>query len=175
MASPATCTAGAPSGTSATFDCTLNGEVNPEGVRGNRSAVRMGQHRSPRRRRPPGSRSARGGSRRCSRADRRRAAERNALLPLAGYDHNVQAPEQLTSERTSFTAPTVAPRVVGAPSASFVTSSSAVLLRRAEPREREHRYAFRYGHAREDDPEVSQSPCPRKRRSRNPRRTGRSA
>ena len=64
---------------------------------------------------------------------------------LAGYDGNVEPPEEaLTSENRSVTTPVVAPRVVASPSVAFVGSSSVVMSSELNPENTSTRYDFQY-------------------------------
>ncbi|HWY17342.1 MAG TPA: hypothetical protein VNY27_01385 [Solirubrobacteraceae bacterium] len=64
---------------------------------------------------------------------------------LAGEDQPVKSPELLTSETVSFTTPSVPPRVVGEPAASFVKAGSAVLFGELNPEHANTKYGFQYG------------------------------
>lgn len=68
---------------------------------------------------------------------------------LGGFDRNVQPPEEelRSSPLASFSTPSVPPRVVGPPSAGFVTSSSAVLSGEVNPENTDTKYAFQYAKA----------------------------
>jgi hypothetical protein len=63
---------------------------------------------------------------------------------LAGEDANVLAPEQLIGQTRTGVTPLVAPRVLGAPAASFVTPSSAVLSGDLNPENAQTEYFFEY-------------------------------
>jgi hypothetical protein len=142
------CSAGAEHGTSATFDCTLNGEANPEGISEAEALFEWGRTESLGEVTPG------------QKVEEPQAVaaliegvrpNQTLYYQLAGYDHNVQLPEQLTSEKSSLTAPMVAPKILGEPSASFITSSSAILSGQLNPENTITSYAFRY--ARMCDPE----------------------
>jgi hypothetical protein len=65
---------------------------------------------------------------------------------MAGENHNVKAPEVLSSHPTvSFKTSTVAPRVLSELSAPFVTASSAVMFGGLNPENAPTKYAFQYG------------------------------
>jgi hypothetical protein len=150
LASPAACVPG-PEGqeADATLDCTLNGEANPEEVEGTKVFFQWGPAE------------AFGESTPiqiicttlCGKLPVAvspviiRGVRPNQPLydRLAGYDKNVIAPELLTSETASVTTPTVVPRIVGPPSASFVGSSSAVLSGELNPENAPTEYFFEYG------------------------------
>ena len=64
---------------------------------------------------------------------------------LAGFDHNVKPPEEaFSTEEASLTTPTVAPNIVGSPSASVVRTSSAVLFGELDPNNAHTEYLFEY-------------------------------
>jgi NHL repeat len=143
----AVCKTGTPAGTSVTFDCALNGEVNPFGVAGTEVFFEWGKTPA-------------FGSHTSTQPVTTGEALEGVSIPvdglrpnetfydrLAGYDENVQAPEQLTSETTKLTTQTVPPRIVGAPSASFVTASSAVLFGELNPENTTTTYTFQYAKA----------------------------
>jgi hypothetical protein len=65
---------------------------------------------------------------------------------LEGYDENVKLPESaLASERTSFTTPVVTPKIVGEPSAQAIAASSAVVFAELNPEHAKTEYWFEYG------------------------------
>jgi chitodextrinase len=138
---PAACEAGAESDTSATFDCTLSGEVNPEGVSETEALFEWG--------RTPAL-----GEKTVSQNVEEPKTVRDvvSLRPnetfyyqLAGYDHNVKPPEErFTSEEASLTTPTVAARIIGAPEASFVKTSSVVMFGELNPENASSEYFFEY-------------------------------
>lgn len=63
---------------------------------------------------------------------------------LAGEDEVIQQPEVLTGQTVAIKLPTVAPRVVGAPTASFVTSDSAVFEGEVDPENASTEYFMEY-------------------------------
>ncbi|MGC2374838.1 MAG: hypothetical protein WA484_13275 [Solirubrobacteraceae bacterium] len=63
---------------------------------------------------------------------------------LAAIDQNVRLPEELTGETASFSTPMVPPKLVGAPSASFVKFSSALLYAELNPENAPTEYFFEY-------------------------------
>ncbi len=64
---------------------------------------------------------------------------------LAGHDLNVRSPESLTSERSSFATPTTPPRIVGESSVSYVHFSSVVFYGEVNPENAPTVYSFQYG------------------------------
>ncbi|HWY18939.1 MAG TPA: hypothetical protein VNY27_09555 [Solirubrobacteraceae bacterium] len=127
-----------------TVQCALSGEVNPWGVAETEAAFQWGATSG------LGSETA-----------RQPLAAGEMLVPvsaplaalrpnqpvvyqLVAFDHWVQLPEQLTGEQVSFTTATVPPRVVGAPSASFVKAASAVMFSELNPEHANTRYRFQY-------------------------------
>jgi hypothetical protein len=158
LASPAACKAGVTIGTSVTLDCTLNGEVNPEGVAETEALFQWGT--------TPGLGQA---------TVRQKVEEPSGLhavidgvrpnqtlyYQLIGYDHYVQAPEQLLSAVGSHTSETVPPRVLGTPSATFVGASSASLSGELNPENANTTYSFEYAKAcavGEACPAIAQAP-----------------
>ena len=142
---PAACAPGSEAGTSLAFDCTLHGEVNPEEVGETRAWFEFGDTSS------FGTLTA---TKEVATGDAPVAvsAEVEGLAPnetfydrLAGDDHNAPAPELLTSETDSFITPSVPPRIVGEPAASFVKSFSAVMFGELNPENASTEYFFEYG------------------------------
>ncbi|HEY3829623.1 MAG TPA: hypothetical protein VGL57_10555 [Solirubrobacteraceae bacterium] len=162
LARPAGCTPGMASGSLVAFDCELEGEVNPEGVAGTEAFFEWGPTEA------LGETTAKQtiatGALPVPVQGTISGVRPNETLhyELAGYDEPVQAPEELTSERTSVKTPAVAPRVVGAPSASFVTSSSVVLSGALNPENANTTYEFLYAPAcasgEEVCPAIAQAP-----------------
>ena len=154
----AVCAAGAASGSSATFDCTLTGEVNPEGVAETEALFEWG--------------STAVLGQLTARQDVSEPKTVHAVLEglrpnetlfyqLAAYDQNLKAPEQLTTAERSLSTESVAPKVVGTPSVSFVTSSSAVLFGELNPENTDTSYEFQYAKAcgaGEPCPAIAQAP-----------------
>ncbi len=64
---------------------------------------------------------------------------------LVGNDRNAPPPELLTGEISSFTTPSVPPRIEGEASASYVGASSVVLFGELNPEHASTRYTFQYG------------------------------
>lgn len=145
LTSPVACEPGASSETDATFDCSLHGEANPEGVAETESWFQWGRtvsldSQTAKQSIPTGNTPA------------AVSAPVAGLLPdetyhyrLAGYDHNVKAPELLDSETASFMTPLAPPGVAAEPTSSFVGSSSVVLFGELNPENADTRYAFQYG------------------------------
>jgi hypothetical protein len=145
LAASPSCVAGAEQATDATFNCALKGEVNPYKVPSTEVWFEWG--------------------RTCSLGSKtpnqpvatveellKVSASIEGLRPneafcyrLAGEDQNAQPPEQLDGSEVSFTTPVVAPKIVGEPSASFVTSSSAVLFGELNPENAPSELSFEYG------------------------------
>ncbi len=63
---------------------------------------------------------------------------------VVGEDANVLAPETFTSATGSFATPSVPPRVLGEPVASFPTPTSVVMVGRINPEHTPTRYGFEY-------------------------------
>ena len=148
LSSPAACKAGAEHESDATFACTLNGEVNPEGVP--QTAVWFQWGRTPTLGSETPHLAIAAGSvlEPVAPAPAVEGLRPNATYyyRLAGFDENVQAPESpLSSETDSFATDYVGPNLVGEPSASFVKSSSAVLTGELNPENAETEYFFEYG------------------------------
>ena len=147
VAGLASCRAGAVSETDATLDCTLNGEVDPWNVPQTEAGFEWGSEAS-------------GSCSLASSTPKQAVVTGVAFMPaqapvaglapnerfcfrLSGYDGNVQPPEgALTSGEARFTTPPLPPRILGAPSVSFVTASSAVLSGELNPEHSSTRYEF---------------------------------
>ena len=140
----AACTPGSASGSSATFNCTLSAEVNPEDVADTEALFEWGKTIA------LGRQTARQsvGAPETVRAALAELRPNETLFyQLAAYDENVKVPEVLTNEERSLTTETVPPKVLGAPSASFVTSSSADLSGELNPENTNTTYMFQYAKA----------------------------
>jgi hypothetical protein len=144
VAKPATCVPGALHNTSVTLNCTLNGEVNPYDVPGTETFFEWGRTHLFGTLTPKVA---------VATVEEPKAvsAPVEGLRPnetfydrVAGDDENVSSPETLTSETVSFATPAVAPSVSGVPSASFVSSSSAVLSGELNPENANTEYFFEY-------------------------------
>jgi hypothetical protein len=158
LAGPATCAPGASSGSSLTFACTLNGEVNPWGIAETEALFEWGNTPA------LGAQTARAqvGAPEAVHAVVGLRPNEPLYYRLVGYDHNVKPPEDLLSETLTLTetptgrTPSVAPRIVGTPTASFATSFSADLLGELNPENTNTTYAFQYAPACS----ASEDPCP---------------
>ncbi len=151
------CSVGAERDTDVTYDCKLNGEVDPWGVAGTTAEFQSGRSESLGQSTPP-------------------VAVANAHVPpvegeeepyvplsasiegvrpgevsfyrLAGSDRNLGVTESLLSGKTlSFATPLAAPKVIGAPSSLFVGATSAVLFGELNPENASTVYAFQYAPA----------------------------
>jgi hypothetical protein len=154
----AVCAAGPASGTSATFDCTLSGEVNPEGVAETEALFdwgktsSLGQETAGQDVAGPGTVYA---------VFEGLRPNETLLYQLVAYDQNVKAPEQLTGEQRSLSTESVPPKVLGAPSVSFVTSASVVFSGELNPENTSTVYEFQYAPAcavGEACPAIGQAP-----------------
>jgi hypothetical protein len=148
LARPESCLPGAESETKATFDCALNGAVNPEEVENTEVWFQWGKTSTFGQETPvqiacttpcpgtpvPVTPVVINGVRPNETVDYR----------LAAHDQNVKPPELLTSDTTSFHTPIVTPRVLGEPNAPFVTSSSAELFAELNPENTSTEYFFEY-------------------------------
>jgi hypothetical protein len=142
------CSTGAENETDAMVDCSLNGDVNPWGVSSTEAWFQYGPTQvlgfeTPRQ--PI-----------CSTACGMTPVpipaavvkgfrpNENVFYQAAGEDVNVKNPELLTSETLSFKTPTVAPRIVGQPDATFLKAFSAVLSGEVNPENASTRFFFEY-------------------------------
>ncbi|HXQ01081.1 MAG TPA: hypothetical protein VN845_13580, partial [Solirubrobacteraceae bacterium] len=135
------CEPGAERESSATFECTLNGEANPEGVSETEVAFEWGRAPSL-------------GEKTLSQPITTLGSlhtvvslhpNEKVYYALAGFDHNLQPPEEaFSSEEASLTTDTVAPHIFGTPVASVVRPSSAVLLGELNPENAHSKYFFEY-------------------------------
>jgi hypothetical protein len=144
-ASPAVCAAGPASGSSATFDCTLNGSVDPLGIAETEALFQWGKTPT-------------GLSQQTSRQNIEEPKKVQAVLEgmhphetryyqLTAYDQNVKAPEQLVSETLSLSAPSVPPKVLGGLSATGITDASAEIFGELNPENTDTTYTFQYAPA----------------------------
>ena len=150
LTSPVACVAGGNVETSATFACTLSGQVNPDGVSATKVWFQWGN--------------TAGLSQETSKEPFGEgtlplpvSATVSALRPdetydyrLAGEDKHVISPELLTSETGTFITPTVPPRIPGTPAASFIGASSTVLSGELNPEHASSAYFFEYGQCYEN-------------------------
>jgi hypothetical protein len=154
----AVCAAGPASGTSATFDCTLSGEVNPEGITETEALFDWGKTSS------LGQQTAGqdvAGPETVHAVFEGLRPNETLFYQLVAYDQNVKAPEQLTGEQHSLSTESVPPKVLGAPSASFVTSASVVFSGALNPENTSTAYEFQYAPAcaaGEACPAIGQAP-----------------
>jgi hypothetical protein len=156
VVSPGSCTAAG--GVSVVFDCTLAGEVDPEGIAETEALFEWGT--TP----------ALGQTTPAQQVTAPEAIQAmlTGLRPnqkfyyrLAGHDQNAKAPEGLQSERASVATLMVPPRVVGTPSVSYVTASSADLSGEVDPENATTTYEFQYAKAcapSEPCPPLAQAP-----------------
>jgi hypothetical protein len=159
VTSPAGCVPGAERETDATFDCTLGGEVDPEGISETEAWFEWGGTPA------LGERTA---GQQVSASGPVPAAitlrpNASVYYRVVGEDANVKAPEELTGERSQVTTPLVAPEIPGAPSASFATPSSAVLSSELNPENASAEYFFEYAQgeaALAGCPGVRSASCP---------------
>ena len=156
VVSPGSCQAAG--GVSVELTCTLAGEANPEGVAETEALFEWGNHTHTRPKNTPAT----------GHSTRPDPATLTGLRPnqtfyyrLAGHDQNAKAPEGLQSERAKVATPMVPPRVVGTPSVSYVTASSADLSGEVDPENATTTYEFQYAKActpGEVCPPIAQAP-----------------
>ncbi len=150
------CAKGSDRETDATFDCTLNGEVDPWSVSETTAWFEWGKACS-----PLGTETVHRAIVSTEKID----ALLGFLRPneaycysVAAFDQRVHLPERpLTSEKEPFVTPSVPPRIVGAPSAEFVGSSSAVMFGKLNPENSATEYFFEYGPCDNKNPYVSRT------------------
>jgi hypothetical protein len=135
------CKLGPERDTSVTFDCSLNGETNPEGV--SETEVLFEWGKSPQLGETTTAQQVAETEPVSASIEAR--PDQTFYYRLEGHDQNVKAPEKLTSETNSVATPPVPPRVLGTPSVAFVSSSSAVLLGEVNPENAGTTYRFQYG------------------------------
>jgi hypothetical protein len=151
VVTPGECVPGADRETDATLDCSLTGEVDPWGVSetkvwfqwGRTSA--LGEKTEP----PIPVKSVKSEGE--EETPVKVSAPIDGVRPnetfydeLVAEDHYVKAPELLTSTTVSFITPSVPPRILGEPTASFLKRSSAVLIGVLNPENANTRYEFQY-------------------------------
>jgi hypothetical protein len=141
----ATCAQGADRETDATFNCTLSGEVRPEGIADTEAQFEWG----------------RGTAADCGLAastpKKPVSGAETVEAPLEGLrpnetycyrlgveDENAKAPEALTSKLAEVTTEPVPPRLVGEPQTQFVKASSAVMYAELNPENAQTKYTFEY-------------------------------
>ena len=135
----------APVSLSVSFDCGLGGEVNPEEVPRTEVRFQWGKTAGLGTETPRQTVATGGALVGVSAPVQGLRPDQAYRFRLAGEDENVKPPELLSSETAGFKTPTVAPRVLGAPQASFVGGSSAVLFGEVNPENAPTRYVFQYG------------------------------
>ena len=134
------CAAGVESDTSATFACTLKGEVNPEGVAGTEAFFAYGRTPNLGETTTPEKISA---TEPVHTVVSLRPNE-TYYYQLAGFDDNLMPPEEpFASEQASLATDTVAPHI-GAPSLIAARPSSAVLFSELNPENAATEYDFEY-------------------------------
>lgn len=152
VTSAPSCVQGAPHEAFATVDCTLHGEVDAWGVKETEAWFQwgtsnlLGQTTAPKQT-IANTQSQEG----VEEAQVPVSAQLTGLAPneaiydrVAATDHNFPATEPLTSTLASFTTPTVAPRVIGAPEAQYVSPFSADLDGLVNPENTETEYFYEY-------------------------------
>jgi NHL repeat len=151
LTTPQECTPGVDHESDATLDCTLNGEVDAWGVKATEVWVEWG--RTPllgEKTEPPlditnlKSEGEEEPLVKVSPAVKGMRPNETVYYQLAAHDQNLQT-ELMTSERASFQTSTVAPRILGEPSVSFVHFSSAVMFGELNPENTNTKYEFQYG------------------------------
>ncbi|HEY3830594.1 MAG TPA: hypothetical protein VGL57_15495 [Solirubrobacteraceae bacterium] len=153
---PATCVTGAEHETSVVLDCSLNAEVNPEGVSGTEAWFAWGRSEA------LGEQTPKQKVEEAKRVDAVIEGRPNETFyyQLTGNDQSVQLPEQLTGDRVSFTTPAVPPEILGKPNVSFVTSSSTVMFGELNPENASTEYYFEYAPASSACPGATLVSCP---------------
>jgi hypothetical protein len=144
------CNAGTESETDVTVDCTLKGQVDPWGISGTEvwfesgvtpglGSVSVHQHVASNG--PEGTEETPVAVTDLVEGLR---PDQTVYYRVAGHDHNAKAPETLTSEIVSFKTPSEPPRIVGAPSASFVKSFSVDIFGEVNPENTNTEYYAEY-------------------------------
>jgi DNA-binding beta-propeller fold protein YncE len=144
------CVPGSDIGTDATLDCELKGEVDPWGVSETEVWFQWGRtpvlgEETPKQ--PIANTKSEGEEETpvpVSAAIKGVRPNEPLYDQLAGEDHNVKAPELLSSLTSEFTTPLVPPRVVGEPIAAFQTATSSVFFGRLNPENTLTSYEFQY-------------------------------
>jgi hypothetical protein len=154
LAKPATCVEGAAHETDATFECILNAEADPWGVRETEVWFEWGKTESLGQKTEPPQPLVNEKAEGEEEAMVKVSAPITGVLPneasnyyrLAGHDHWVKGSEELTSPSplASFKTLPVPPRIVGEPVASYESSSSVVLFGELNPENANTRYDFQY-------------------------------
>ncbi|HEY3828774.1 MAG TPA: hypothetical protein VGL57_06210 [Solirubrobacteraceae bacterium] len=141
-ASPAVCAEGPANGSSATFDCTLNGNVNPQGVAETEALFQWGK--APAALLQQAGRQSVGAPKQVEAVLEGVHPHETRYYQLVGYDQNVKAPEQFTSETLSLSTSSVPPKVLGGLDATGITDTSAVIFGELNPENTSTTYAFQY-------------------------------
>jgi NHL repeat len=149
---PQTCVPGAEHETDVTFDCTLNGEVDPWGVKETEVWFEWGRTSQLGEKTPPQPVS----NEKSKEGEEELPVKVSAVIEgvrpnespfyyqLAGEDHNVKTPETLASERASFATPIVAPWVSEPSVPVAARFSSAVIFGELNPENADTEYFFEY-------------------------------
>jgi hypothetical protein len=139
------CAPGVESNTSMTFACTLEGEVNPEGVPGTKALFEYGRTPNLGETTTPEKIST---TEPVHTVVSLRPNEKY-YYKLAGFDNNLMPPEEpFASEQASLTTETVAPHI-GTPSLIAATPSSAVLFSELNPENAATEYHFEYAQSKQ--------------------------
>ena len=151
------CSAGPERETSATFDCVLDGEVDPYEIAGTEALFEWGKtcvlDESTAIKTLP---TVNVGEPISATLENVRPNEKTLCFRAVGYDHNAPAPESLAGEAVSFATPPVPPKIV-ATVASFATASSAVLFAELNPENAPTEYYFEL--AAEPEAEAKLAAC----------------
>ena len=138
------CESGAEHESSATFDCTLNGEANPEGVSETEALFEWGRTPDLGEKTPSQPVAATGPLHTVVSL----RPNEEYYYSLSGFDHNLEPPEEaFSSEEASLTTDTVASRIIGLPTAPTIRSLSAVLFSELNPENAQSEYFFEYAQA----------------------------
>jgi DNA-binding beta-propeller fold protein YncE len=164
LADPAACAEGPEHDTDVTFTCTLKGAIDPWGVPATKAWFQwgrtsaFGQETSPQAVKnatePPVEGEEEPLAAVSAPIEGIRPNEPSLSYRVVATDRNVALPELLTSANASFTTPSVPPRIVSAPSATFVRPTASVLFGELNPENTSSEYFFEYG-----PPEALQA-CP---------------
>jgi NHL repeat len=144
LASSAECVTGADQESSATFDCSLKGDVNPFEVAETEAWFQWGPPAALEMETPRASIATTGTPIAVHATIEGLSPNTAFQYRVAANDHNVKSPELLSSKKVSFSTPLAAPRVIGGPSAQFVGSASAVLYGEVNPENAQTEYFFEY-------------------------------
>jgi hypothetical protein len=136
------CVPGPANQSSAVSDCTLNGEVNPDGVSGTEVFFEYGRTAALGERTPSQAVAASGPVQ----AVAGMRPNQVYYYQLVGFDANIKPPEEaFTTEQGSLTTETAPPAIVGQPTTLGVSTSSAVLFGELNPENARTEYFFEYG------------------------------